>query len=179
MLSVVPTTINASRRLVVLRHPNAMECEVWRKQVSRTELTGGAPNDTLGGLPTMGGLGMLSGEDESDVTWTQVGDAKILFGGVFQGTSEVDADNGLVPVQQGDAQIECILAPNADGFFVTERNDLVMVLPGGGIVLPYEVVDEVGSINIPPYTRKYILNARDDLSYIPGISEAMQARDPV
>lgn len=179
MLSIVPQTINASRRLVVLNHPNSMECEVWRRQVQRTALVGDAPNDRLGGAPTIGGLGVLSAEDESEVTWIQIGDAKVLFGGIFQGTSEMDADNGLIPVQQSEAQIECILGAQDAGYFTVDRNDLIMALPGGGIVLTFEVVGETGSVNIPPYTRKYILNARDDLGYIPGISEAMEQRDQI
>lgn len=179
MLSIVPQTINNSRRLVVLNHPNSMECEVWRKQIKRTELTAAAPNDVLGGMPTIGGLGVLNAEDESDVDWIHIGDAKVLFGGIFQGASEMDADNALIPVQQSEAQIECILQPGDVGHFTVDRNDLIMAMPGGGIVLPFEVVGETGSINIPPYAIKYLLNARDDLAYIPGISESMNNRDQI
>lgn len=176
MLNIVPSTINASRRLVVLNHPNSFDAELWRKKVTRTELAGTAPNDTLGGLPTLGGLGVLTSEDEAEVDYEQIGDVKVLFGGIYQGSAEFDTDDGLVPEQLKEAQIECILQPTDPLFVTPDKNDLVMVTPGGGIVLPFEVMGETGTVNIPPYTRKYILNARDDLAYIPGISAEMIAR---
>lgn len=177
MLNIVPSTINASRRLVVLNHPNSFDAELWRKVVTRTELAGTAPNDTLGGLPTLGGLGVLSSEDEAEIDYQQIGDVKVLFGGIYTGSSaEFDSGDGLIPEQLKEAQIECILQPTDPLFVTPDKNDLVMVLPGAGIVLPFEVMAELGAINIHPYSRKFVLNARDDLAFIPGIAAEMIAR---
>jgi hypothetical protein len=176
MLSIVPTQINVSRRLVVLNHPNSMPAELWRKTLTRTELAGTAPNDVLGGIPTIGGLGVLNNEDEAEVTWAKVGDVKVLFGVVFEGAKEFDNDDGLVPQQMVESQIENVLLPNDPLYLAVDKNDILMVTPGGGIVLPFEVIGEVGLINIPPHTKKFVLNARDDLAYIPGIAASMASR---
>ena len=53
MLTNVPSAVNRMARNVVINHPNTWECQVFRKRVTRTD---GAP---VGGLPTMGGLGVL------------------------------------------------------------------------------------------------------------------------
>lgn len=163
MLNNVPTQINRSSRLVTLRHPNAMDCTVWKKVLKRTVAE---PPEDMGGLPTIGGLGMLDGEDEADYEFVERGDAKIVFtGGQFagDGANWNDSDTGLIyDDSQKEALIECILDPCDENYFVPGKPDIVSVEPGGGIVLVFEVSGERGNISIPPYSRKFILTARSD-----------------
>lgn len=163
MLNNVPIQVNNAARQVVLRHPNAMDCTVWRKTVNRA--ADGTPA-TMGGLPTIGGLGVLDAEDEADYSYDEVGDARIVFCGVFQGQSGnvIDADYGLnYPDPPVEALVECLVAPGAEGHFVADKPDMVTVYPGAGMALAYEVVGVTGNINIPPYTRKLVLAPRQDM----------------
>ena len=134
-------------------------CTVWQKVITRTTDT------TLGGLPTIGGAGLLDSEDEADFEYVERGDAKIVFTGQFvgEGANWNDQDTGVIySSPPTEALIECVLEPDADGFFVTVKPDMISVEPGGGIVLIYEVIGENSNINIPPYNRRYILAARSD-----------------
>lgn len=160
MLNNVPTQMRRSGRLVTLRHPNAMDCTVWRKVINRSPDSG-----TMGGLPNIGGLGVLDGEDEADYDYEEMGDAKIVFSGIWQGEGSNwnDADTGpIYATPPVEALIECILNPDDPNFFVVEKPDRITVEPGGGIVIPYEVIGENSNVSIPPYIRKYILAARSD-----------------
>jgi hypothetical protein len=159
MLNNVPTQINRSARLVTLRHPNAMDCTVFRKQINRTAAT------SMGGMPTIGGLGVIDSEDEADYTYVELGDAKIVFTGQFQtqGNNFVEDESGLNYAESPiEALVECVLDPAAQGYFVLTSKDMVMVEPGGGFALAYEVAGETGSVNIPPYTKKFLLSPRQD-----------------
>lgn len=160
MLNGVPTAIQRSGRLVTLRHPNAMNCTVWRKRLLRPDTEG-----EMGGIPTIGGVGVLDGEDEADYEYDELGDAKIVFAGIYQGEGANwnDADTGLIqPAMPVEALIECVLNPDDPDYFVTAKPDRISVEPGGGIVLVFEVLGENGTVNIPPYVRRYILAARSD-----------------
>lgn len=158
MLSSVPTAIARASRRFTLRHPNAMDCTVWRKKLLRT----GPAGDDLGGIPNVGGMGVLDGEDEADYEFDPVGDAKVVFAGIWQGDGANwnDADSGVIYDQAPrEAMIEFI--DEADGY--VRKPDRITVEPGGGIVLVYEVLGENSPTAIPPYTRRYILAARADV----------------
>ena len=161
MLNEVPKAIMRAARLVTLNHPNAMDGTAHRKRLNRV-----APgNDTMGGNPTVGGMGLLDGEDEADFTYELLGDVKVVFAGVFQGEGNnwLDSDDGInYPQMPIEAIIECTLDPEHDDYFTVEKPDYIAVEPGGGSVLIYEVVGVTGTVNVPPYTRKYILAARSD-----------------
>lgn len=157
MLNSVPTQINRSARLVTLRHPNAMDCTVWRKKVNRVSADTPAQ---MGGMPTIGGLGVLDSEDEADFDYEELGDAKIVFAGQYQGEGANwnDADSTLnYPAPPMEALIECVLDPSDPAHFVATKPDMITVEPGAGISIPYQVIGETGSVNIPPYTRRFIL----------------------
>lgn len=162
MLNNVPIQIARSARLVTLRHPNAMDCSVWRKQVNR--VSSDVP-PTMGGAPTIGGLGVLDSEDEADFDYADIGNAKIVFAGVYQGEGSnwLDSDTGLnYPSGAMEALIECVLDPGDADYFEPGKPDMITVEPGGGIAMFYEVIGETGSVNIPPYTKRYILAPRND-----------------
>lgn len=157
MLNSVPTSVGRAARLVTLRHPNSMDCTVWRKRLLRV----GGAGDDVGGIPNIGGLGVLDGEDEADYEFDLIGDAKILFSGIWQGDGANwnDADTGVIYDQAPrEATIELI----DDSLGYVQKPDRITVEPGGGIVLHYEVLGENSPMAIPPYARRYILAARSD-----------------
>lgn len=163
MLNKVPQQVNRASRNVTLRHPNAMDCTVYRKTVDRVSTD---DPEEFAGLPTIGGLGVLDSEDEADYSFEEIGSARILFCGQFQtgGSNWNDADTGIIyPDQPIEAMIECVLKPEEEGFFTVTKNDMIMVEPGAGIVMPYQAVGETGSVNIPPYTRKFLIQPRADI----------------
>lgn len=162
MLNNVPTQVNRSARLVTLNHPNTMVCFIAKKVSARTDPT--LPT-TMGGLPTLEGLGLLSLEDEAAYGKEELGEARILFAQTFQvrDNNWRDNDTGLIFSSEPDeASIECLAEPDSPDFFVPDVNDIVHVNPYADITMPYIIVGVTGAINIPPYTRKYILQSMAD-----------------
>ena len=161
MLNNVPTQINKSARLVTLKHPNSMDATVHRKTYNRVD------SGTMGGLPTLGGMGMLDGDDEPDYTYTEIGSAKVQFCGQFQAPDGNIRDDDHSLNYAGptmEALIECILEPTDPAFFIVDKPDMVMVYPGAGIALAYEVVGKTSPMNIPPFATKWILAPRADMN---------------
>lgn len=162
MLNGVPAQINRSARLVTLRHPNAMDCTVWGKTIKRTA------DETMGGLPTIGGVGLLDGEDEADYEYTERGDAKVVFTGQYvgEGANWNDQDTGAIySSMPTEVLIECVLDPSDESYFVPEKPDIISVEPGGGIALIFEILGENSTVNLPPYTRRFIVAARSDTDF--------------
>ena len=173
MLTSVPQAINQSSRQVVLRHPNSQDVTVYRKVIKRveTEPSTGDPSE-MGGYPTQGGMGILSAEDEADFEYIARGPGRMMsVGGQFAAQEMIRRDNGLVAEAQREVLIEAVADPGKPGYFVADSSDLVCVIIGPGVVLAFEVVDVVGDVNIPPYTRRLVLNPRDDLDYVEPFSE--------
>lgn len=162
MLTNVPLGVAHSARRVVLHHPNTMKCYVWRKRVLRTETGPGGMPSEMGGAATLGGMGVLKNEDEAEFDYALVGEAKVLFAGVQQPASLNDRDSAPEATIQ-EAQIACLAAPGSAEFFEADMQDLIAVDLGLGVVLAFTVEDITGNVLIPPYTRKYMLQPRDDL----------------
>lgn len=157
MLNNVPLAIRRSVRAVTLNHPNRMTCTVYRKVITRV-----AP-DTLGGLPTLGGLGVLEDDDEADFEYQSLGDGVVVMLQVYQGGFRSD-DNSLLD-NPNTSQQETLLEPLIDDAFIPKKHDLVSIVIGDA-VLPYEITDITGTVNIPPFTQKYVLQLRDELVYV-------------
>ena len=157
MLNNVPLAIRRSVRAVTLNHPNRMTCTVYRKVITRV-----AP-DTLGGLPTLGGLGVLEDDDEADFEYQSLGDGVVVMLQVYQGGFRSD-DNSLLD-NPNTSQQETLLEPLIDDGFTPKKHDLVSIVIGDA-VLPYEITDISGTVNIPPFTQKYVLQLRDELLYV-------------
>jgi hypothetical protein len=154
MINSVPIKINQAARTVTLKHPNSLDCTVYRKVLLRTS------DETMGGLPTLGGLGVLKGEDEPEFEYQALGPAKVLMTGQYEAADLVDRGDAIAPpAAQIEAQIECVDVPG----FELRKNDLLAVMPGGGVVIGYEVVGMTSSVNIFPYTQKWVIAPRDDL----------------
>lgn len=160
MLNAVAVQINRANRQRTLRDPNALDCVLFTKKVERV-----SESASYDGAPTLGGLGLLTDEDEVNYSWVEVGDARIHFaqgyaaplGNTSDDGSRLDYADGVL-----EASIESILEPDAPGYVQPGKRMLVAVLIGGGVIINYEIVDVTGAVNIPPYTRKYLLNPRAD-----------------
>jgi hypothetical protein len=172
MLNAVPASINRLSRLVTLRHPNAFDCIVSRKVITRVEPDQNGDPSEMGGAPTMGGMGVLRGEDEAEFDYVELGAAKLIFAGpgAYQPQDVIEHDNALLVERQREVLIESVAAPGAEPgepqHFVADTGDLVFLIMEGGVVIAHEVATVSGTVNIPPYTRKLVLNPRDDLSYV-------------
>lgn len=166
MLTSVPTAINNASRQVTLRHPNAFDVVIYRKEVNRVELDGQGDPSEMGGAPTLGGMGVLRSEDEADFDYQPLGEGKMLFAAPFGVTDVVKHGDSLVAENQREVLVECKAKPDAPDFWVAETGDLLMVDLGMGVIMAYELVTISGTVNVPPYTRRYMANPRDDLAYL-------------
>ena len=167
MLSNVPSGINAMARNVIINHPNAYNCEVYRRRVGRTSA------DEAGGSPMM----VLSSEDEDDIRWELVGLGFALPGEQFQASSMMDrrdANNGYADELRFLIEPEEMIG-DPGGFEVLKR-DVIYVLLGEGENAPkvaYEIVDVEAAVNVPPFVTRYVVNRRDDLD----IADPAEAED--
>jgi hypothetical protein len=146
--------INEATDAVTLKHPAALDCTIYRKVVKRA-----APG-TMGGAPTLGGLGVLSPDDEDQFTYEEVGEAKLLITDRFDGELDTtDREDGYVPPAMQQANIVAVNPPK----MVIEKYDVVAAMPGGGAVIPFEILRLPTTTSIYPYTTKFIIAPRDDL----------------
>lgn len=167
MLHSVPTQINKAARSVTLRHPNGIPCHAFRQRVLRQA------DGSMGGMPTLGGLGVLDSSDEPDVDWELLGDAKLLIVENFQSSMVVDRGDALDNAEpQIVALIEALMPAEDAAHFVAKTKDVLYMLLHADVKLAYEIVAIDGNINIGPYSRKYILQKRDDLTYIDGFKDS-------
>ncbi len=164
MMNSVPTNISRAARQVTLRHPNSITCDVWRETILRQ-----APN-SMGGIPTLGGLGVLDSVDESEIDYESLGEGKVLIVEQYQASSVHDSET---TVDMQYPQVLTVIEPLAEvgdpAYFVPKKHDLVFMQISSSIAIGFEIVDVVSDVNIPPYTRKYVLNKRDDLMYVDGL----------
>lgn len=160
MLTNVPAAVNRMARNVVINHPNSWNCQVFRKTVTR-------PGPDMGGLPVLGGLGVLSSDDEEQFSYEWVGNGFALPVENFQPASMMDrgdANNGT------GTEFKFLIEPEdaigQPGHFAPGKNDVVYLLLGDGpspAKLAFEIVDTEAVLNIPPYTTRFVVNRRDDL----------------
>jgi hypothetical protein len=157
MLHNVPEAINRMTRNIVINHPNTFNAIMFRKRVLRT-----GP-ETVGGLPTLGGLGVINSEDESEFTYDLLGNAYAMKAEIFTEGSMTDRQDANSGGLQGFRfQIEPEILEGEPGGFAVKKND-VMYLVLGDVRLAYEVVDIPATSDIPPYTKVFVCNIRNDL----------------
>lgn len=167
MLYQIPQNTQKTMRAVVLKHPNSMDVAIYRKVVKRKDLD---PDSMLGGLPTLGGMGVLDSEDEDDFDMMPIGDARMLPCEAFQPSSVVDRGDGVDGADGvwAYAMIEPLAAPDDPEHFELKTHDFVFVVVWEGTYVGYEVVGREANINIPPFVARYVLNKRDDLQFLGG-----------
>lgn len=165
MLNAVPNSINRLARNVVLNHPNTFNCKVFRETVERAEA------GTIGGLPTMGGLGVLDAEDEEKIRHDFIGNGFALPAEGFAPSPMMSkGDANLGPVDEFRFLIEPEEESGGPGWFDVRKHDVIYLVLGAGRAPPmiaFEVVGTETTTNIPPFTTRYICNRRDDLSVAP------------
>lgn len=161
MLNNIPKGINAITRNVVIRHPNTFNCEFYRRDINRLE-------PVVGERQTMGGMMVLSVDDEVDISWTLIGIGYALVADVFQPSGmmdRMDANNGT-----GD-EFRFLIESEKEAFeggFEPKKNDVFYIVLGDiqdedAPRLAYEIIGVETTVNVPPYVPRYVCNRRDDL----------------
>lgn len=186
-LTAVPEAMAKAARMVTLNHPASLDCQVWRKELLRTEQTGAADDvpgatvgDTFGGLPMLGGLPMVADDEEADVNYLPVGPEDDFHGKLqilqpYQGASLLDNGQGADAPQMVEARVEPLAAPGEPGHFEVNKGDMVMVFPGLGVVLTYFVQDKVSTLMLPPFVPKLVLEAAGNLTHIPAVKQFLDS----
>jgi len=162
MLNNVAIQMNRANRQRVMRDPNSIDCVLFTKLVDRDG--GGTDVD---GSSLMGGAGVMLDEDEVNYSWVMACDARIHFSqGFASSLGNTSDDDGRIDYADGliEASIEQVPEVGADGYVLPDKRQLVAVIIGGGIIVNYEIVGVTGNVNIPPFTRRYLLNPRPDES---------------
>lgn len=157
----MPKGLNAITRNVVIRHPNTFNCEFYRRDVNRLE-------PVVGERQTMGGMMVMSVDDEPDVSWSMIGIGYALVADVFQPAIMMDrgdTNNGALDEYRFliESDLEAI-----EGGFEPKKNDVFYVVLGDiqdaeAPRLAYEIIGIETTVNVPPYVPRYICNRRDDL----------------
>lgn len=158
MLNNVPSSVNRMTRNIVINHPNTWECQLYRKVVDRAD----EPEEM--GLATMGGLGVMSSENEENISWENIGIGYALQAESFMPSSMMDrqdANNGL------NNEFKFLIEPEAQsgmpGYFDVRKNDVMLIVVSDDVRLAFEIVDIETVMNIPPFATRYIANRRDNL----------------
>lgn len=162
MLTNVPTGINRMARNIVINHPNSFECQMYRKSVDR------ANESVVSGMPTIGGLGVISAEDEENISYDLLGNGYALQAEPFSPSSIMerqDANNGFA--NEFRFLIEPEQPTGAVGSFMIKKGDVMLIVISDDVRLAYEVVDTETVMNISPFAMRYVTNRRGDLD-LPG-----------
>lgn len=160
MLVNVPTGINRLARGVIINHPNAYNCEVYRRTYARAD-------PEAGGHPTLGGMMVISGEDESEIDWALIGLGFAVPAEQFAPAAMMDRRDAHN--SEGE-EFRFLIEPEIpigepDGF-EPRKNDVVYLRLGTEIEPPkvaFEVITVETVVNLPPYVPRYVMARRDDL----------------
>ncbi|MGL6348882.1 MAG: hypothetical protein ACRC2U_03300 [Aeromonas sp.] len=165
MLNNVPMGINSMARNVIINHPNTFNCEVYRRTLQRT-----GPEE--GGMPTLGGMMVLTNEDESEIEWELAGLGFALSAEAFQTSGMVDRRDATFG---GLEEFRFLIEPEHrlgdPGGFAINKGDVIYLLIGAGDMaakIAHEIVDIESTVNVPPYVSRFVTNRRADLDLMPG-----------
>ncbi len=159
-LNIIPETVNRAARRVVMKHPNSLPCQVFRMVVNRTE-------PISAGTPTIGGLGVLTPDDEWDYDWQELGVGWALKAQPFEASSMMDRQDAHNDT--GDDfryMIEPYFEPYTDGWFDIKNQDVVYIMPVENVKLAFEVVGQESVVDIFPYATRYVLQRSDRLDLV-------------
>ena len=172
MLTNVSSAADRMTWRVVSGHPNAWECQIFRRVVNRVAPDGGE----VGGLPTLGGLGVISGEDEPDLRYEWVGSGYALQAESF--TPSIMVDRRDASRSEGDVWRYLIVPeqPHGErGWFDLRVGDVMYLILSAPTAddpdaptakLAWEIVGLESVINAPPFGIRYLCNRRDDLNVV-------------
>ena len=166
MLVNVGTGINMLVRQVVMNRPGALNILVYRRTINRTTAT------MAGGQPTLGGLGVIEPDDETDITWHFVGTGYALPADAYDPAPIHD----LGDAQDGaDGELRFLLEPEElpgePGGFSIELDDVFFVLFGvaddgdtsNAAKLAFEITKIETVVMSQPFVPRYVCVRRDDL----------------
>lgn len=162
MLNNVPLQTQMLAHRVVVRHPNSMTAVLYRKRSNRTD-------PLHSGNPTMGGLAVLSSTDEEDYTYDRKGIVAMLpvvdrfAPSVMQKSMDVSVGDGNIEARYLIVSIHDSAHPE---YVKPKDHDIVFVLMTGeedGPKFAFEIVKTETTLNVPPFTERYVLNRREDL----------------
>jgi len=159
MLNAVPEELTKMARSVVINHPNAWNCEVYRKKLLRTDAV-----TQIGGIPTLGGLSVLDSEDESAIKWEWIGNGFALQAEPYQPSLMMSSGNA---VNNATLELRFLIVPESSGDFIPKKHDVIYLLLGDEIKLAWEIIAIEAMVNIAPYTTRYVMNKRNDLDLVP------------
>ncbi len=163
MLGNVPAAINRMARSVVINHPYSFNVQVFRKTVTRTEV------ETMGGLPTLGGLGVLDSNDEAEFNYSWIGNGFALPAEPFQPSPMMDRQDAH---NHGSGmEFRFLIEPEEAEGFRLKSHDVFYLLLGDDPApakLAFEVALVEAVINLPPFCRRYVAHRRDDLHVAAG-----------
>lgn len=148
MLNTVPNATNKMLHSVITNHPNAFNCEIYRKVIDREN------------SQTLGGLGVLSSEDEENIRFEFVGIGYALQAENFQQSQMMDRQDTNNSYAD---EVRFVIAPENDDFVIEKHDVLYLLFMDGKAKLAWEIVGIETTVNIAPYTRRYVCNKRNDL----------------
>jgi hypothetical protein len=162
MLTNVPIGMGRMLRSVVLNHPNTLECQVFRKILLRVAV------GISGGLPTVGGLGVISAEDEHDIEYTHVGNGFALAADMFNQSPLFERGDAVLQAENTMSYlIEPEFALGIDGHFDVKKGDVIYMVISDAVRLAVEVVSPETPVNMSPFPSKFLCNRRSDLDLMP------------
>lgn len=146
----------------VLLHPFAFSGVVLRKKVDRPS------NGMIGGLPTLGGLAVLSSEDEENISYDYVGNVKVIERDQFLGSAMVDLkDTMLGPTDTIAFLIELDDDSYKEKPFDLKTRDVFYLFFGEDIKTAtkkaYEIIKIEGAYNLAPTIAVYQCNRRAEM----------------
>lgn len=159
MLNNVPNAINRMARNVVINHPNTYNCVAVRKRVTRD-------GPVVSGMSTMGGMGVMSDDDEESIEWDPLGNGYALKSEIFSPSvmmDRQDANNSFADEFRFLIEPE-IIDPLIAEYWIPKKHDVIYLVVGD-TRLAFEIVGVETTSDIPPYTQRYVCNRRDDLHF--------------
>lgn len=119
-----------------------------------------AAPDEIGGLPTLGGLGVISADDEQDVSWEFVGNGYALPADMFSPSKMMDRQDAN---NRDGEEFRFLIEPEELGAATPKKNDVVYLMISEAVRIAFEIVAIETTSNIPPFTQRYVCNKRPDL----------------
>lgn len=165
-------------RSIVLSHLGAIPCQVWRKKIVPASSAHPDRHEEV-----FQGIAVLSDSDDHAFEFEPIGYAKLLLDG-FTGT--IISSNRTMVDGEGESfvgQIEPYdpdLEPHKRVLTIPEwqvkNGDLFALLLSEHVILWLEIVSPLGQTLIADFGAKYILNKRDELTYIQPMKSEFESR---
>ena len=150
--------VNRMIRNVVINHRDSFECQVFRKIVNRND------EPLSGGMPTIGGMGVLNADDEEDISWEFVGNGYALKTDDHQPSPMMDRRDAH---NSATSELRFLVEPKEPSgmpeSFITKKHDVIYIVISDDVKLAFEIVDLESMTDIPPFSTRYVTNRRADL----------------